>query len=443
MSLLVILLYVVAVLTVLTGFSVFCGTNKQSRLNTAWFLIATIGSAVWSSSIATFMSLSETQGDAVHFIVVGIIAGITITDVALLGYTGWSSKIGKILLILFAICGSCLIGVLAFSPEVFYEGYNLIGDNQLFTVKGWFFYALIVYFTLITFCFTTFLSNTIKKIKNKNVKRGQIVFFVGLSIGGILALIFDLLLLKDQPNYIWIGPMAVSITILGFYYSVVRCRSVVMSATWMKMLSYIIILTFGAFIYVLIFYLIFSALFGARTPAFQILLLNLLMAAIILCLLPALREVFTFLNSFIATKEIDIGYVTKKMNKLTKRTLDLKELAGFMADHLHFEYVGFLINGRLYGSGSLDISSDDLVDIEHLKTPARGVWQEINPKISKACMENDIKYIADLFNTKNEVFGQVIFGRSLTKRNLDRKDLIEIGMVIDLAATIINGEKKN
>lgn len=443
MQLIVILLYVVSVLTILTGLSVMCGTNRQSRLNTSWFFVATIGTAIWASSIATFLALPENANDFASFLVIGIIFGITLNDIALLGYLGWNQKLGKILTVVFSIFGAGLIGVLIKDHTVFYTSFVLGGEwNQMITVQGWYFVALIVYFTLMAFGYTSFLSATIKKTKNKRAKLGQKAFYVGLLISGISALVFDLILLEKAPNLIWIGPMAVSAALLTFYYSVVRCRSVVMSSSWMKTLSFIILFSFGIAIYVLIFYIVFKALFRVSSPSPQILLLNLIMVIIVFSLLPAIGEVYTFLKSFIATKEIDIGYVTKKMNKITKRTLDLKELSGFLADHLHIEYVGFLINGRLYGSGNLDISSDELVAISKIKSPERGIWQETKT-ISDICVRSDIKNIAELYNTKGEIFGQIILGHSLSKKNLDTKDLIEIEMVVNLAASIINGEAHN
>ena len=174
-------------------------------------------------------------------------------------------------------------------------------------------------------------------------------------------------------------------------------------------------------------------------PSPQILLLNFIMVAIVFCLLPAISEVYSFLKSFIATKEIDIGYITKKLNKITRRTLDLKELAGFLADHLHFEYVGFLINGRIYGSENLDISSEEFVEIAKLKSGARGIWQDVAP-ISGICIRADIKNVGELYNKDGDVFGQIIIGHPVGKKVLDRKDLIEIEMIINLVASIINGE---
>lgn len=444
MQLIPILLMATAALAVLTGFSVFIGTSKSARANAAWFFVSTVGAAVWAVAIASFLAFPATYGTQFFaWLVVGIIAGITVTDVALIGYTNWHKKSGKFLTILFAIFGIAIVAILVAKPSVFYSEIELGGQyNQINTVVGWYYFVLIGYYTLASLLFTAAIADQAKRTKNKGIKTGLKIFQTGLSIGGLLALIFDLILLKTTPSLIWIGPMAVSISIITFYYSVIRHRVVLLSTGWMKILSYIILIVAGVVLYLLAFYAVFTALFHIPNPSPAVLLLNFVMIAIVLCLVPAISEVSTFMKSLIATKQIDIGYITKKMNRLTKRNVELKELAGFLADHLHFEYVGFLINGRLYGSGVLDASSDEFVAIANLKSPVRGIWQEPNAVVNKIFMELDIKNVAELRNTKDEAFGQVLIGRPINRKALDRREMIQVEMVINLAAAIIDAERR-
>ena len=442
MQLITIVTIAVAVLTVLSGISTFFGSRKQNRMSAVWLLVFTIGLTIWSASIALFLSLGVDKYETAKVLIVGIITGITLADIGLIGYSGWRYKAGKIALVLLGLVGALVIGILITNPNVFYSSISLNDTcNKMEVVKGWYYYLLMAYYGANTFTFLGFLLYTIKKSANKKTKAGLKIFYVGLSISGVFALMFDLVLLSSVPQFIWVGPVATSVALLCYYYSVIRYHLLSLSANWMKIFSYIILIIAAAIIYILIFYLVFMALFRIPNPSPAILLLNLVMAAIGLCLMPALYEVFTALSSLIAMKQIDIGYITKKMNKLTKKTTDLKELAGFLADHLHFEYVGFLINGRLYGSGSLNASSNDLVEVAKLKSPARGIWQELNSNVSKVFVELDIKDVAELRNNKDEVFGQVLIGRPINKKSLVRKDLIQIEMVINLAAAIIDGER--
>ena len=442
MQLITIVTIAIAALTVLSGLSTFFGSRKQNRASAVWLLVFTLGLTIWSASIAKFLSLGTEEYDFARILIVGVICGITVADVGLIGYSGWKYKPGKIALILLTLAGVFVVGALVVNPGVFYSSISLNDTcNKMEIVKGWYYYLLMAYYAINTFTFLGFLLYTIVKATNKKLKVGLKVFYVGLSISGIFALVFDLILLSSVPQFIWVGPVATAIALLCYYYSVVRYSLLSLSANWMKIFSYIILAIGAAIVYILIFYLVFMALFRIPSPSPAILLLNLIMAAIGLCLMPAIYETFTMLSSLVAMKQIDIGYITKKLSKLTKKTADPKEIAGFLADHLHLEYVGLLINGRLYGSGSLNISSDDLVEIEHLGAAKQGIWQETNNVVSKIFIDLDLKNVAELHNNKNEVFGQVLLGRPVNKKVLTRQEIIQVEMVINLVASIIDAER--
>lgn len=119
----------------------------------------------------------------------------------------------------------------------------------------------------------------------------------------------------------------------------------------------------------------------------------------------------------------------------------MRELAGFLADHLHFDYVGFVLNGRIYGSKSLSVTSAELTQITHLKQTAHGVWQEPNKTVQKTFDELGLKAVAELRNAKGKTFGQLIVGKPLGKTNFEHRDLIQLEMIINLVATIVDSEK--
>ncbi len=443
MQLITIVTIAVAVLTVLSGISTFFGSRKQNRASAIWLLVFTLGLALWSASIAMFLSLKSDGYELAKNLIIGIICGITLADIGLIGYSGWKYKAGKVALVFLSIVGVFVAGILIAKPSVFYSAISLNDTcNKMEVAKGWYFYLLMAYYAMNTFTFLGFLLYTIRKTVSKKTKIGLKVFYVGLSISGVFALVFDLIMLSEIPQFIWVGPVATAVALLCYYYSVVRYHLLSLSANWMKIFSYIILIIAAAIIYILIFYLVFMALFRIPSPSPAILLLNLIMAAIGLCLVPAIYETFTMLSSLVAMKQFDVGYITKKITRLTKKTAEMKELAGFLADHLHFEYVGFLVNGRLYGSGSLNASSDDLVEIAKLEEPKRGIWQEMNGNVSKISLDLDIKNIAELRNNKDEVFGQILFGRPVNKKTLTRQDMIQIEMIVNLVASIIDAERR-
>ena len=49
--------------------------------------------------------------------------------------------------------------------------------------------------------------------------------------------------------------------------------------------------------------------------------------------------------------------------------------------------------------------------------------------------------VAELCNAKGKAFGQIIVGRPLGKTNFDRRDLLQLEMIINLVATVIDSEK--
>ena len=123
MFLITILLYAVAALTILTGVSVLCGTTKQSKLKGVWFALAALGTAVWSAAIALFLSLPESSASFAPTVVVGIIAGITLTDVALLGYASWENgRSGKLLTAVAALGGIFVVVALALHDLIQHQG---------------------------------------------------------------------------------------------------------------------------------------------------------------------------------------------------------------------------------------------------------------------------------------------------------------------------------
>lgn len=440
MLLITILLYAVATLTILTGISVLCGTTKQSKAKGVWFFLATVGTAVWSAAIAFFLSLPASNATIAPFVVIGIIAGITLTDIALLGYANWENgRAGKFITLFSALGGVALVGILAFRPELFYNNITF-GDelNTIHTVKSWYFYAIIAYFTIVSVIYTNSITKGAKHIKSRGAKLGLKIFQAGLSLGGILALIFDLLLLTSRPDLVWIGPMAVSVTITIFFYSVVKYRILTLSGNSIHLLSYIIIIAIGAIVYILLFRVVFAALFKVANPSMEILVLNLIMVAIIFCLMPAIFEVTSMIKALLPTKQLDLGYITKKLRPLNKQNVDYKELAGFLAQHLKFDYFGFLINGRLYGSKPMTFSNEDSAEYKKLALPKSSIWYDFNRTRTE---EDEIAQVAVLLNAKNEPSGQILLGRPNSRRVLTRRELIEIEMVLKLAGSIIDGDK--
>lgn len=210
-----------------------------------------------------------------------------------------------------------------------------------------------------------------------------------------------------------------------------------LSASWLKVLSYVILMTSAAIVYMVIFFIIFTALFKIPNPSASIFILNFIMIVIVLLLMPVLNELSAFINSLINTGQVDLGYVVRKLNHLATN-VNLNELADFLADHLHFSYIGFLIDGRLYGSSALALSTSEIREVSKLKTPEKGIWQEFNQPVSEAFHRLDINAVAQLNNAKGKPFGQILVGKPQGKMSFEHRDLVQLEMIINLVAALID-----
>ncbi len=448
MHLIYILVIIVSVLTVLSGLTLVFGSSKSEKSHSAWFLTAAIGEAIWGLSISIFLGLGNgsVQQEVAPWLVEGIYGGAILMDVALLGYISWKYKTGKLVTTLFAIIGLILLAVFAYDPTVLYSSINLsnMGNSIVIDFSKWFYVAYAVYFCAITPVFCGYLIYQIRHARSRKVKKGHLFFLVGLLVAGGLSLIFDIILPPSRYDLIWVGPLTIGLVILGFYYAILRFKMISLSTGWLKIMSYVVIISSAVIVYLLIFHLVFSALFKVANPSFQVVLLNFIMIGIVLLLAPAISEIHALTKSWILTKQIDIAFIVKKITSLNRRKVDLKEVSEFLAEHMHFANVGFLVNGKFYGSDDFRLSSDELSMINKLKRPERGAWQDLKTLPQEGLKEAGVSRVAVLTNTNGEVIGQMILGVPSNKNILDRKELIEIEMVVNLMAVVIeNGGRKS
>lgn len=439
MQLITILLYVVAILAILSGFAVFFGARKDEKMHAFHWLLATIGASLWTVSIAAFISLNPEHGNMAPVIIAGIYISPLLMDIGMLCFISWKNVIGKICSILFTIVSIAVAALMIYDPSLLYSGYELSSRGNSVTLTGEWFSLLhagvIIVGTLVMY---VMLLIQIIKARSKNIRSGNLFFLVALSIAGTLSLIFDVIMpLMGRYDVIWPGPLGMATTVIAVYYAILRYRMMQLSASWLKVLSYVILMTSAAIVYMVIFFIIFTALFKIPNPSASIFILNFIMIVIVLLLMPVLNELSAFINSLINTGQVDLGYVVRKLNHLATN-VNLNELADFLADHLHFSYIGFLIDGRLYGSSALALSTSEIREVSKLKTPEKGIWQEFNQPVSEAFHRLDINAVAQLNNAKGKPFGQILVGKPQGKMSFEHRDLVQLEMIINLVAALID-----
>lgn len=303
MQLIVILLVVVSVLTFLSGVATFFGASKKDRTRAARFFLATIFATIWSVSIGIFMMAEPDWSERMHWHVNWTYISAIFIDVALLGFIAWHQKYGKIATSVFAIFGIILASCLAANPSLLYTDIILTRyGNSLVTNIGPFYVTYIIFFCLLV---PTVIFTLLRQIMHSHSpkKRGaDLVLLIGFAISGTMALIFDLIVPLWDWSLIWIGPVAISTTIIAFYYTILRYRILNLSSRWIKILSYVVIITSIAVVYMVIFAIVFAALFRGATPSLEVIILNFIMILIFLALTPAMNE-FTKFTRFLISGE--------------------------------------------------------------------------------------------------------------------------------------------
>ena len=441
MQLFAILLVAVSILAILSGVAIFAGAEKKERPTAGWFFGATVGASLWAVAIALFMMLQPGSEDSAPLLITLIFSGSVLMDIALLGHASWDYKIGRVLTVVFALVGAGLVGIMVKDPSLLYSGFSLnYTSNTIYFLNDWYFWSYGGYIGVMTMLFSSFLFFKIARNKNKKQRTGQMLFLGGLSLTGGASLVFDLIfpIALQRCDLLWVGPLAISITVLTFYYTILHFRVLSLNSRWLKKLSFVILIISAIVVYLVIFFALFSALFRTSTPSFQVVSLNFLMAIIVLLLLPAFSELYAASKSIMDTHKIDVAYIIKKLSKVSRKKDSFKDIAGFLADHLHFSYVGFLINGRLYGSSSLSVSAEDLVKIGKIKASQRDIWQNPDEATEKVLNDLNITAIAELRDKNGKMFGQFILGKSLSKAEYKRRDLIQLEMIINLVATVVD-----
>lgn len=433
----------VSILSLSFGLLTFIGASKNDRMRSAWFCFATLGAAIWSVSIAVFLALEAPDADATPWIY-GIYIPPMFMMVGMLGYSSWKLKSGKILTILVLLFMMALSVLMIYDKGLLYESYEIArSGNTVKLVGGLFYVVYMIFYFVSDTAFLLYSLYTVKHTRNKSVRNGNLLLMIGFMITGVMTLSTDLILpLLGNYSLIWVGPLFISVTIAVYFYTVLKYHMISVASRWLQMATYAVVGLAGVAIYMLIFYLIFTTLFKIPNPSTSVLVLNFLMIVIVLLLMPVIREVSAVLRSMIMVGQVDIAYVVKKLNHLASRNVDLRDLAGFLADHLHFAYVGFIINDRLYGSKPLAMTADEIKKISGMKAARGGnVWQEPTKAAQEVLNTLDLKAVAELRNAKGKAFGQLVVGKPLGKTSFERRDLIQLEMIINLVATVIDSEK--
>ena len=305
MQLIVILLAVVSILTFLSGAIVFFGSSKHDRVRSLWYFAAALFATVWMASISIFMIAEPKAIDTIYWHVNWTFISAILLDAAFLGYAAWREKHGKALTLFFLAFGLIVSIVIAISPNSLYSSVTLqhTGNSVIMNIGPLYFTYIAFFATIVPAIVSVFFKQYLKTRSSR--RRGSdIVTMSCFGASSLVVLIFNLILpLLGNWSLIWLGPLALSVTILAVYYTILRYQALNLSSVWLRILSYIVVIASVAIVYMIIFSVIFAALFRGSTPSIEVIILNFIMIVIFISLMPALNQFTNSVRSLISNQK--------------------------------------------------------------------------------------------------------------------------------------------
>ncbi|MBR2994279.1 hypothetical protein IKF43_02735 [Candidatus Saccharibacteria bacterium] len=307
MQLIIILLTTVSILTFLSGAITFFGSSKGDRARSAWYFAAAIFATAWMSSIAFFLVAKPDSTGTIGWHVNWTFISAIFLDAAFLGYGSWAKKYGKIATLIFWIFGLVVSGWILFNPSALYLDVVLSSSgNSVVLNTGPLYFAYITFFATIVPIIVAVFFHQFLKSRSRRKKGGDIITMVSFGASSTVVLIVNLILpLFGNWSLIWLGPLALAVTILGVYYTILRYRMLNLSSIWLRIFSYIVVISSIAIVYMVIFSVIFAALFRGSTPSTEVIILNFIMILIFIALMPAMNGLMTFIRSLMVGQTSD------------------------------------------------------------------------------------------------------------------------------------------
>ena len=444
MQLIKILLLTVSALAILSGVAVFGGSEKKDRPMTAMFVLLVLGVSAWVVSIMAFLSLPATASlSAAKAAVFGIYISGLAMNIFGFAYIGWGYKIGRVLMILSTFATLLMSYFLIHDPSLLYSEIALsVEGNSVSLVNGWYYKLYSIILTLEDISLVLLLIYRIRHTSSLAAKKGWFVFMIGIAICGLSAGVFDILLPPTRYDLIWVGPLLMCAGMITHYYASLRYRMIIIHSTWLKASSYIVLAALSAIIYFVLFFVIFSALFKISNPTNEVILLNFVLVIIAILLTPAISEVSSFFQSLASVRQINLGYIVKKLDRLNGTNPDLAAVSAFLADHLHYHYIGIISKHKIYESTPSSINAEDVEKITSVENDSKSPWFPSNARLKRTMEKLNLSGVAELRDSKGDRVGLILFGRAIEHSNLREGDRARLLTVLSATSSVISPKRK-
>lgn len=445
MQLIIILLIAVSILTLLSGIAILSGAKKGEKFQAFLFFFISFFALGWSTSIGAFLSLPENAPiEITKMLVYGIYLPALFMSWGLAVYPIYKYKIGKAVMIFYAIFCIALFVLPLLEPSILYSSITLseANGNIVHLQHNLYNYCYMAYFISTCFIYMLGFWYNARHAHTPQVKKANLMVLIGFTITGVIALIFDVVLsFMGEYSMIWAGPLAMSFAWVFHYYAILRYRLLDLSGTWLKNLSLIIIMSLAAIVYLAIFFVIFIALFKIPSPSTSVIILNIIMITVVLLLFPVLNEISSYVRSLASVTSIDMVYIVKKLELLSKEYINYHELSGFLAEHLHFQYIGLYIGEKLYSSKNIKLSTTDLSKISNLKNSGKTMWLPLDAELKDYLKKAGVEAVAILRDANGNEVGRILIGRPLGNINFSNRNLSSIETALLLVSAAISSER--
>ncbi len=277
--------------------------------------------------------------------------------------------------------------------------------------------------------------------KKTRIAQGWRLFLVGVALSFLAGTIFCLIMPKFGNEAKWGGPLISATSVIFYYYAILRYKILDLSVKSLKIWSRFLVAIVAVMAYIVLFFFISKYLFHIDSST-EILALNVVMIILVVLIWPVMNDINIGINSLISTKDINYPFIVKKLNRMATQNVKMRELADFLADYLHFQDVGFIVQSKFYATNSLKLKKDQIAQIALLKNSEKTIWQEVDPATKVILDGINLKAVAELRNAKGRPFGQILVGRPTGKMELEKRDLIELETIINLVASLIDSAER-
>lgn len=287
---------IVGILTLLSGIIFLFGSKKEDRPASIWYFLTSIFATIWLTVVALILTAKADRAPFMSFLfTTGFVAPL-LFDACFLAFAAWTRRSGKVTAIILLLVALILSVFILLKPEWLYSNIIIANTgNSAEILIGPLLFCYIGYFAIVLPFISFVFLHRYRRARSKSKRIGALVAMITSGISGLCCLVANLILpLMHNWNHSWIGPLSFAIVIISIYYIILCYRIINLSYGWLRIFSYIVIVSTIAIVYMIIFSIIFAALFRGSTPSLEVIILNFIMLLIFISLIPAMNSFVKF-----------------------------------------------------------------------------------------------------------------------------------------------------